>query len=315
MIIAKNLVHNSWFMVRARLGCLSTIHGATHLSFGPEESVRYIEKVFSEYLSYGDLRPAELEGKRVLEIGPGDNLGVALKFVALGAKVACLDRFKPYRDEERERLIYCRLREALCAQGRKRFDAAVELGSGIRLDTESLKPIYGIGIEHADQVFAPASFDFIISRAVLTEISDPDRAFQMMNRLLSPGGYSIHKVAPLNDYRMFRQYGYHPLEFLTIPNCIYRRMVSNSGKPNRRLLSYYKSRFNPAEYEVRFYPTALLGSDESAESDTARREDTRTRALCLLHELRPRLPRHYRDLPEEDLLVEDFFIVARKLRS
>lgn len=107
-----------------------------------------------------------------------------------------------------------RVAETLTVDEQRWFDTAVWLKDGLQFNTQKLNMIYGIGIENADEVLASGSFDFIISRAVLMEIANPDRALKVMDKLLSPGGFSLHKVAPLNDYRMFRQHGYHPLEFL-----------------------------------------------------------------------------------------------------
>lgn len=314
MIIAANMVDNYRFKIRTRFGRLDTVHGATHRAFKVDESVRYIQTVFSEYLSYAGLKPQDLEGKRVLEIGPGDNFGVALRFLACGAsQVVCLDRFIADRNRDQERQIYCALRETLAEDERRRFDAAVQLEGGLQFDTEQLQAIYGIGIEKAYQVLAPESFDIIASRAVLMEIANPDRAFEVIDKLLRPGGFSLHKVAPLNDYRMFRQYGYHPLEFLTVPAFLYRHMVSESGKPNRRLRSYYQSRFERPKYQATFHTVALLGATGTGSSGGQKGADDHIGALQLLKEIRPRLPKNCRDLPHEELIIEDLFIVARKM--
>ena len=49
-----------------------------------------------------------------MEIGHGDNLGVALRFLAAGAaEVICLDKFYSKRDPERQREIYLALRAQL----------------------------------------------------------------------------------------------------------------------------------------------------------------------------------------------------------
>ena len=56
---------------------------------------------------------------------------------------------------------------------------------------------------------------------------------------LRPGGYLLHKI-DLRDYGMFTKYGYHPLEFLTVPDFVYRQMVESAGQPNRYLVDYYR---------------------------------------------------------------------------
>lgn len=314
LIIATNVVDNYKRKILTKFGYLETAHGASHLALKMNESIYYIQKVFSDYLSYANLKPYEFVGKRVLEIGPGDNFGVALRFLACGAsQVVCLDRFIAHRSKEQERQIYCALREALTVDEQRWFDTAVLLKNGLQFNTEKLNIIYGTGIENADKLLASESFDFIISRAVLMEIANPDRALKVMDKLLRPGGFSLHKVAPLNDYKMFRQYGYHPLEFLTIPDFLYYHMVSGSGKPNRKLRNYYQDHFKYPHYETTLHTVALLGASGTSGSNNSM--DDYNRALQLLQQIRPRLPKNYQVLPDEELLIEDIFIVARKIST
>src|SRR5437867_2359472 len=58
------------------------------------DSLDYINRTFDDYLKYSGLSTRSFQDKRVLEVGPGDNLGVALKFLAAGAgQVVCIDKF------------------------------------------------------------------------------------------------------------------------------------------------------------------------------------------------------------------------------
>ena len=41
---------------------------------------------------------------------------------------------------------------------------------------------------------------------------------------------------------MFSSSGMHPLTFLTIPDSVYRLMTIDSGKPNRKLINYYRQK-------------------------------------------------------------------------
>src|SRR3989344_8004674 len=61
--------------------------------YDPKERSRYSEEVFYDYFRYSGFTADFLKGKRILEIGPGENLGVALQCLAYGAeKVVCIDR-------------------------------------------------------------------------------------------------------------------------------------------------------------------------------------------------------------------------------
>lgn len=315
-IIAANIFDNYRSGLNLALG-RSTLHGATHLEWNPEESLAYIRRVFLDYFAYAELPPESVCGQRILEIGPGDNLGVALTFIAHGAsQVCCFDRFIPERDDERNRRVYSSLRASFNAQQRRRFDDAVQLEPRLRINPDKLHSVYGIAIEDAGALLEAGSFDMIVSRAVLMEITSPEKALHVLDRLLRPGGYSIHKISPLNDYQILRSHGYHPLEFLTIHDIVYDNMVSYSGKPNRKPLEFYRTCFSEPEYSATFHVTKLLGSAQSLPAGTSGpltgNEEYR-RAIGLLGSIRPRLAKRFRALPDEDLTSEDVFIVARKL--
>jgi hypothetical protein len=49
------------------------------------DSLSYINNVFEGYLKYAGISTPDFQDKKILEISPGDNLGVALKFLAAGA--------------------------------------------------------------------------------------------------------------------------------------------------------------------------------------------------------------------------------------
>jgi SAM-dependent methyltransferase len=320
LIVASHICHNLLFEFRSRLGKIRTVHGATHLAWKPEQSVRYIQRVFSDYHSFGNITDRELAGARVLEVGPGDNLGVALLFIAHGAEqVVCLDKFYSERNAAQEAAIYSSLRESLEPIQRERFDTAVKLGNSCcQIDPERVRLICGTGLEDSGSLFEAESFDMIVSRAVLMEIHYPGKAFASMDRLLRPGGILLHKVAPLNDYRMFRANGYHPLEFLTVPQFLYNKMAAGSGKPNRRLLGYYHDELARRHYEASFPIVKLLGSDEEygpGVTSVPYGSRQHARAAALVKEIRPRLSRSFRAAPDEQLMIEDMFIVARKMQQ
>src|SRR5829696_2514869 len=108
-------IFDSWRRRRrhARGDILDT-GGATHLGKPLEASVGRIFAQFDDYVAYGGLAPGWFAGRRVLEVGHGDNVGVALLFLAAGAGSAvCLDRFYCPRDEAQQRRIYLEVRARL----------------------------------------------------------------------------------------------------------------------------------------------------------------------------------------------------------
>jgi hypothetical protein len=116
-------------------------------------------------------------------------------------------------------------------------------------------------VEDADRVLEPESFDYIISRGVLLEIHECDRAFRVMDKLLRRNGTMVHK-APCLDW-MFPQNGHHPLEFLTISEPVYKMMTGDSGKCNRRMIDYYRRTVAALGYEATFHITKVIRGGNS----------------------------------------------------
>jgi SAM-dependent methyltransferase len=162
----------------------------------------YAEQAFHEILRYTGLTPQYLEGKRVLEIGPGNNLGTATLMRQHGAsEVVALERF------------------------------VVGVNGGT---AEGLTFTEGVAIEEAAQRFGEDRFDLIYSVAVLEHVGELDAAVASMYRLLAPGGIMVHKIGG-GDHGMFTGGGRHPLTYMTVPAPLYRLMTARSGGPNRVL--------------------------------------------------------------------------------
>ena len=113
-----------------------------------EEAVARAREAFAAIWSYAGLEPSAVAGRRTLELGPGDDLGLCLLALAHGASEAvALDRFAVARDSARAE----RLRTAITDARRR-----AEGGRGDR-------------IEDAADHFGDASFDLIYSVAVLEQ--------------------------------------------------------------------------------------------------------------------------------------------------
>jgi SAM-dependent methyltransferase len=314
LIIAYRIFDN-WRRRRAfKAGNTVTAYGSTHEFWSLEKSVSYIELVYREYLEYSGLGPDAFRGRRILEVGPGDNFGVALKFLIAGAtQVVLLDKFYSERDVDQQTKIYRELRKQLSPDEERVFDDAIKLDKGIDLNPERLRYIYGHGIEEADQILEPRSFDFIVSRAVIHNVYDIDRGFEAMDRLLKPGGYMLHKI-DLSDEKMFSSRGMHPLTFLTIPERLYYLMASDSGKPNRKLIGDYREQMQKRGYEAKLLVSAVLGEGPL----TPHKEriepgvDFSEKTLALINQIRPRLAAPYRGRSDAELATAGIFLIATK---
>jgi SAM-dependent methyltransferase len=312
-------IFDSWRRRRRHVrGDIRDTSGATHLGKSLEASVARIFAQFDDYASYGGLAPDWFEGRRVLEVGHGDNVGVALLFLAAGADSAvCLDRFYCPRDEAQQRRIYLELRARLNGdEERRRFDDCIDLSEGLKANPARLRELCGAGVEDAKELLDGGPFDLAVSNAVVQEIYDPAPTFEALDRVLKPGGLSVHKI-DLGDYGMFTGAGMNPLTFLTISEPVYRLMSAGAGLVNRKTVDFYRGLMRGMGYEAKFYVTDVIGRARRGDL-RARRErpeagvDYTEETLALVREIRPRLIERYRGLPDEDLLVAGTFMVARK---
>ena len=314
-IIIYNIYLNWMAKRKFRAGNYKLPRGAENPDETVSDSLNYINNAFEEYLKYSGISPEMIRNKRILEIGPGSNMGVALKFLAAGAKqVTCVDKFYSKSDPAKQYRIYKSLREQLDDVSRQRFDKAIELSDGIKINQNRLRYVYGVGLENAEKFFAPFSFDVIVSRAVIEHLYNTDAGFSSMDRILVPGGYMIHKI-DLRDHGMFSSHGMHPLLFLTIPKFIYRLMTIDVGKPNRRLINYYKNKMSDLNYDAKIFITNIVGEQEEIDLCREKKElnlDCPKNISKLIDKIRPRLDEEFKHLSDEELMVSIIVLIATK---
>lgn len=315
--IMASSTRNRW---KFRLGRIDSFSGSTTHKISVADSVRYQNTIYEDYVRYGSLTPAKIKDTVAVELGPGDNIGALLRFIAAGARqVVGADRFYSTHDIEHERAIYVQLRAGLSAEEQRRFDEAVQLEPTLQFNPERVKYVYGKGAQDIDEVVAPGSVDIVVSRGVLQEVYDIDRAFAAMDRILKPGGIMVHKI-DLRDYGMFSSIGYHPREFLTIPGWAYRWMAYNTDKTNRRMLNYYRKKMASMNYDAEFYITGVVSNPYQAiqaeiipyKKALVKGVDYFDAHQQLVDEIRPRLQSQFRDLSDEDLLAAATMLAGRK---
>jgi SAM-dependent methyltransferase len=155
------------------------------------------------------------------------------------------------------------------------------------------------------------AFDFIISRAVLEHLYDPISALDDMADALKPGGMLVHRI-DLRDHGMFENM--HPLTFLTIPEQIYRRMVRNSGRPNRVLLSAYRDWLKRSGLDGDVRITRLAGVREQLAPTPwdGISPELRHDALQTVEAIRPRIAKSLQSNSGEDLCVSGIVLRAWK---
>ncbi len=300
--------------LRRVLGRRDGVMGATHRRFSREDSLAYIDEVFEDYLAYGDLGREDIFGARVLELGPGDNLGVALRFLARGAdRVVGTDRFLPIRDPTQEREIYSALVARLPPEERRRVAPVAERGTGA-FEEVGLALLAETPIEDAPAILGAAQFDLIVSRAVLEHVHDLERAFEAMDQLLVGGGLMIHKV-DLRDHGLFTDGGHNSLTFLTLSDRVYRWMGEESaGLPNRVPIGWYIDEMAGRGYEASYMITHVAGVEEELLPPVplADQAELIGRVKGGIDAIRPRLAPAFAALADEELAVAGFVLAARK---
>lgn len=313
----------SSFLKRARFaaGKIDSDTGSSTASLDVDSSVAYIHRTFEDYVRYGALTGDRLRGAHLLEIGPGDNIGAGLRFLARGAaRYATLDKFFSRRDPEHERATYQNLRAALPASEQDLFDRAVTLSPALTFDPDRVQAVYGHEAQKAAAVFPKASFDGILSRAVLHEIYEAEAALQALDQVLKPGGWMVHKV-DLRDDGLFSARGYSPLEFLTISGPVYWLMAYDTDKTCRRPLPFYRDVLGRMGYQTRFIITGIVEASgyKAVENPAGEGKEQLTPGVDygpehqrMLDSIRPRLSGPFRTVSDSDLLTASVFLTARK---
>lgn len=246
---------------------------------------------FGKVLQAAGLR--DLVGRRVLEIGPGDDLGLCFLSLAHGAEeVVALDRFTVSRDH------------------RRLSSVQLALGSGCVPTV-----VEGVGIEDAAGLLGDNSFDFIYSVAVLEHVGDVRAAFSSMARMLRPGGCMVHFIGG-GDHGMFTDGGLHPLTYLRIPSGLYRLMTGHSGGPNRVFPAFVKALAEEHGWHWDLRVVQILGL-EFMEDPILWPVDSRSypKQAAEVERFRPLLAREFREVPTSELLVQGSLLVVHAPRE
>ena len=91
-------------------------------------------------------------------------------------------------------------------------------------------------------------------------------------------------------------------------------MTSNSGRPNRRLIDWYRAQMERLGYDTRLLVHRLVGREgRTAPVDALAGGPVAGPAeRSLVSQIRPRLAAPFRDLSDDDLAAAALFLVARR---
>jgi SAM-dependent methyltransferase len=300
-----------------RFGLARHRSGSTGYSISAEQMVRYVVLVAQDYLRYGADDDGYLTGKRILEVGPGDNLGVALMLLAMGAEsVTCLDGFAPRSNEYKNRQVYAALYQAMTEEQRIRVKDIVREDSagGMAVFGKRLVAYYEAPVERRHPALAPDSYDVIISRAVLEHLADVRRGWANMVRSLKANGEMWHKV-DFRSHKMFDRI--HPLYFLTIDERLWRLISRPDPTLNRERLPLYRELSTRDFKSSKIYLTRVLDHDEIQPHTDHLITGTHytEEHLAVVRAIRPRLMEPFRAYTDTDLLTTGAFVISRGKRA
>jgi SAM-dependent methyltransferase len=295
--------------IRHSLGLVDSNSGTTHSSLSLDESIAYVDEVFDDYKQTSGVE--EFHG-RVAEVGPGDNCGVALLFLADGCeRVDLADRFYARRDTRHHSFIYQRLVEEHpeLRNRCKNYPPADES------DFEGIHRYYGQEASAESFFRNHGLYDFIVSRATFEHVMSPISALSSMTNALKPGGLLLHKV-DLRDHGMFSP-NFHELQFLEVPAWLYPRMTRGSGRPNRILVHQYRETLQKEKLAFSIAVTRLAGVGDIFPYRQYEQipQEMRQKSIDYVRSVRPRFARCFKLVSDEDLSVAGFFLVAKKLEA
>lgn len=199
-----------------------------------QASVQHVLGVYTQFALTVTRSGGSVAGSRILELGPGHSLLGGILLVSWGAeRYDGVDPFPIAKlDARRVRALEARINgpQALPAHDPvfasrraevlERFRATVDLKEEeVRLDPERVQ----IHQEDAAQLsFPEASYDLVLSNAVLEHVQDLPGVARECARVLAPGGLAIHQI-DLRDHRDFSR----PRDFLSYSDASWKEFLED----------------------------------------------------------------------------------------
>lgn len=251
LYILKNCIKNMLMLICPNLIIRlkqPTGTGDLHIDRDLTASVKYSQDVFEKYFRFLAVKdiPAFLNGKTVIEIGPGNTVTVAFLFLAYGAKrVFCFDRFPLVQDMQKNKLIAIRLLEILPDTQRECLSKIISFNAKGTIQWDSTH-LYYLHNKRKLIAIQDETVDLVVSNAVLEHVSDLEELFREMARTMKPGAVMVH-AADLGPHQLDIR---TPLDFLTIPEWLWKIMTSHRGAPNRARKSQYEMLLRKYFFEI-----------------------------------------------------------------
>src|ERR1035437_1247100 len=206
------------------------------------------------------------KGLRILEIGPGDNIGSGLCLLAAGAaSYTAVERFAPDYSADSAKAWYRSIQEAWPQTFRdwpwpddidwRQFPEAFSRVRVLPGDIEAL--------DIADR------FDVVCSFQVLEHVKEIGAFARQNARLLGPGGVGVHRVhfGPHDCWEPYPD----PLTFLRFPDWLWHLMGSNRATPNRHRFHEWNAAFENVGLAAAVIATDAVAEDRVKHSSLAAR--------------------------------------------
>ncbi|MGH8453295.1 MAG: methyltransferase domain-containing protein [Nevskiales bacterium] len=178
-------------IVLSRLGIPYSVFQALGIfRHGYMDSAQYVTDVFMAHVNRAGLS-GTLQGKTILEIGPGDGVGTALLSYAYGARTVLIDTGRYARQDVG---LYQAIATALDAQG-LRVPHIEDAASIDEVVTGCAAVYLTQGLKSWAEV-PDASVDLIFSQAVLEHIRrhEFEQVIRECRRVLKPDGVCSHRI-------------------------------------------------------------------------------------------------------------------------
>jgi hypothetical protein len=195
------------------------------------------------------IRPQELAGLSLVELGPGDHIPIALLALAAGARrYTAIDRFPGQISGPVALHLYCQLLEDLTTRNPEMALAFNERGLTASNFVESEQGVVSMVAEPIESVSTAVDADVVFSNNVLEHVGDIPRFVAGLHRIMAPGAVSVHRVdfGP-HDILVQRS---NPLEWLKLPDWLWTQMGSQRGLPNRWRYAELLAAFESAGFEA-----------------------------------------------------------------
>ncbi|MDP6046103.1 MAG: methyltransferase domain-containing protein [Phycisphaerae bacterium] len=197
----------------------------------------------------------DLSGRRVLELGPGADLGVGLILLAMGAESYTAFDVHNLADSAGGAFyeqLFEKLADRADIDSLRRELALAREGAGQNL-AYRCDPSFDLSAIEAGGI------DLIVSQAVFEHFDDVQRTIDQMSKLAAPGAMLVCEIDLSTHTRWIRDRD--PLNIYRFPNTFYN-MMKFRGSPNRVRPAEYRQMLTDAGWrDIQQFPLAVLDEE------------------------------------------------------